>query len=68
MFATDDFVAQSESAFTSFAQLAYMKPSQNGKEIIAKTLRCGDVHEQYALNEILIKDIDLYIEQSMCEY
>lgn len=65
---TDEIIAETDSAITRFAQPARMNSSQYATKVVPKILRCKDVFESYALNEILAGGLEQSIRYGMCEY
>lgn len=66
-YTTDEVIAKPEYEIMRYAQPLYMTPSQNVEKPETKTLRCRGVYDEYALNGISIKDLDVSERHSQCE-
>lgn len=64
-YATDEVIAETTSEVTRFAQPSNMTPYQNADELVTKTLRCGDVYEEYGVKNIFIESLDSSIRHNM---
>lgn len=67
-YVTDQGIAETESDIPRFAKPSNMKPFQNAEELVTKTVCCGDVFGEHALNKILTGGLDVSIYDSMREY
>lgn len=66
--ATVEKFAETESSITILTQPAGMNLLLYAEEFVAKTLRCGDVFEKYALNEVFTNGLDSSIRKRVREY
>lgn len=66
-YATDRSIAGTKDKTTMFIQTRKKTPSQYAEELVAMTIRYGDVYEEQCLNKIFIKKLDRCIRKSMEE-
>lgn len=64
---TNEIIAETETSITRFAQLSNMMSFHNAEKLVIKTLRCGNVNEENALNEITVENLDVTILYSIRE-
>lgn len=57
--ANEEAIAETESTIRTFVQPAGMNPVHNIEELVTKAGHCRDIYEEHALNEILIKGLEL---------
>lgn len=65
MFAKNESIAGSKDKIPTIIQPTSKTLMQDADELMAWTLRCGDVYEEKNLKEIFIKRLDKPIWQSM---
>lgn len=56
-FATDDISAETDAALLIFPQSFTMLPTQCAEAVLSKSLKCGEVYEEYVLKGIFIKGL-----------
>lgn len=66
--ATDEIIADREGKVTTFILAPNKAPSQYAEEVVARTLRCGDVYKEQNLNENFIKGLNASMKQIKREY
>lgn len=67
-YATDDLIAEADVAFTRYNQPWTMSPTQCAKALVTKSVRCGEVQNEYVLGGIFIKLLHEQVRHCMRSY
>lgn len=67
-YVTNAVIAQTDATQTRITQLSTMLTILHAKGLKIKSLRCGEVYEQYVLKRIFIEGVHKSVRHSMTEY
>lgn len=67
-YATDQTITKYDAAVLRYIQLAYMTSQQHAHDLVAKSYKVADVHDEETPNEVFIKRVDASIGNSLRHY
>lgn len=67
-YATDDIIAETDTTLKRYTEPLTMLPTQYEETLVSKSLRCGEIYDQYILKAIFIKRLHKFVRHSMRSY